>query len=408
MADFLTLDDAEVKNKTVLLRIDINVPYNEKTGKISDSDRLKEHSKTIKELSDKGAKLVVLAHQGRKGGADFIGLEQHATLLKAHTGKEIEFVSDIVGENAKEKIKSLKSSEIVLLDNVRFLEDEDVEKSPEEHKNSSIVKNLSPLVDIYINDAFSVAHRSHASVVGFTATLPSYAGRVMATEIEKLDSILTTMETSKHDTFVIGGAKPRDPLDVVNHMLKERTLEKVLVGGIVGQLFIMAKGHSLGSTEEFLKKNKYMEFLPQAKDLFGKYKDKIEIPIDVAIEVDGNREEILVETLPSDHLILDIGHKTVKKYSDIIKDSAIIGFKGPVGKYEDDGFGVGTKEVLESIAESKATSLIGGGHTLEALDKFGINREKFTHVSLGGGSLIKFLSDKPMPAVEALEKAANK
>lgn len=407
MAEFLTIDDTDVKDKTVLLRIDINVPYDEKTRKIGESDRISEHAKTIKELSDREAKLVLLSHQGRKGDPDFIHLDQHAALLSKHVGKEVKFVDDIIGEKAKEGIKSLKPGEILLLDNVRFLDDETEEKPPEEHKNSEIVRALSPLADIFINDAFSAAHRSQASVVGFTATLPSYAGKVMATEIEKLEGILNTMKTSEHDTFVLGGAKPSDPLDVMIFMLEKRILEKVLVSGVVGELFLIAKGYKLGATEDFLKNKKYTDSLPQVEELLNKYSDKIEIPVDVAIDDNEKRKEISVGDLPSDSLILDIGEKTIKKYTDVIKNSATIGFKGPTGKYEEDAFGIGTKLILEAIANSGRTSLVGGGHTLEALDKFKIDKSKFAHVSLGGGALIEFLSGRPMPAIQAL-KAATK
>lgn len=402
------MDDVDVKDKTVILRVDVNVPYDEKTGKICDSDRLKEHANTIKELSKKKAKLVILSHQGRKEDPDFISLEQHAKLLKKHVGKGVGFVDDVIEGMAKKRIKSLKPGGILLLDNVRFLEDETIEKSPEEHKKSSIVKNLAPLADIFVNDAFSAAHRAHASVVGFTAVLPSYAGRVMAEEVEKLDSILVTMKISKHDTFVIGGAKPKEPLDVVSHMLEKGTLEKVLVGGIVGQLFLIAKGHDLGTSEDYLQKRKYMDYLPQAKELLEKYEKKIEMPVDVAIDLNEIRSEIPVERLPTNHAILDIGSETIKKYRKIIRDSVTIGFKGPLGKYEEQGFDIGTMETLEAISNSKAISLVGGGHTLEALGRFKINRGKYTHISLGGGALIKFLSGKPMPAIEALKTAAKK
>ena len=401
------MDDIDVKDKTVILRIDINVPYNEETGKICDSDRLKEHAKTAKELSKKGAKLVVLSHQGRREDPDFISLDQHAKLLKKHVGKTVSFVDDVIEEKAKKKIKSLKPGDILLLDNVRFLDDEIDEKSPKDHKESLIVKNLAPLADIFVNDAFSAAHRSHASVVGFTTVLPSYAGRVMQEEVEKLESILVTMKISKHDTFVIGGAKPKDPLEVVSHMLEEGALEKVLVGGIVGQLFLIAKGHDLGTSEDYMQKRKYIDFLPQVKELLKKHGEKIEMPVDVAIDFHGIRSEIPIENLPSNHAILDIGSETIEKYRKIIRDSVTIGFKGPPGKYEEEGFGIGTMEVLDTISNSKAISLVGGGHTLEALSKFKISRDKFTHVSLGGGALIKFLSGKPMPGIEALKSVAK-
>jgi phosphoglycerate kinase len=408
MPEYLTLDDVDVKDKTVLLRIDINVPYDEKTGKISDSDRLRDHAKTVRELSDKGAKLVVLAHQGRAGDPDFIHLDQHAKLLEEHVGKEITFVDDIIGEKAKNKIKSLGSGQILLLDNVRFLEDETAEKTPEEHAKSQIVRNLAPLADIFVNDAFSVAHRSQASVVGFTPLIISCAGRNMVSEVGPLEGIFATMKMSKYDTFIVGGAKPNEPLDVASHVLRDGTVEKVLTGGIVGQLFLMAKGIELGAPGEFIRKKGWDEFLPQAEELISKHGDKIETPVDLAIDYNGVRKEIKVEELPTDYDVYDIGNKTIEKYSKIIKESITIGVKGPLGRYEDERFGLGTKKILEAVGESHAISLIGGGHTLNAVELYNVDKTKFTHVSLGGGSLITFLSGKPMPAIEALKKAVKK
>jgi len=408
MPDYLTQDDVDVKNRTVLLRIDVNVPYDLETGKISDSDRLRNHAKTIRELSDNGAKLVVLAHQGRVGDPDFIHLDQHAKLLEKHVGKKITFVDDIIGEKAKKEIKALAPGQILLLDNVRFLEDETANKTPEEHAKSQIARNLAPLADIYVNDAFSVAHRSQASVVGFTPLILSCAGRNLAGEVGPMEGIFATMKMSKYDTFILGGAKPNEPLDVASHVLRDGTVEKVLTGGIIGQLFLMAKGIDLGAPEEYIRKKGWDEFLPQAKELITEHGDKIMTPVDLAVDLDGERKEIPVEELPTDCDALDIGTKTVEKYSEIIKDSITIGVKGPAGKYEDDRFGLGTKKLLEAVGEARAITLIGGGHTLNAMEKYGVDKTKFTHVSLGGGSLITFLSGKPLPAIEALKKAVKK
>lgn len=397
-----------MSGKTVLLRVDINVPYEEKTGKISESDRLKEHAKTVKEISDKGAKLVILSHQGRKGDPDFIHLDQHAKLLGDYAEKDIKFVKDVIGDGAKDAIKSLDAGDVLLLDNVRLLDDETDEKKPEKHKESKIVKNLSPLADVFVNDAFSAAHRSHASVVGFTATLPSYAGRAMANEVENLEKIIEEMKKSEDAVFVLGGAKPEEPLDVMNFMLKEGMLGRVLVSGIVGELFLMAKGIRLGSTEEFLKKKEHLESLPEVQKIWETYGSRIETPIDVAFQVADKREEAPIEELPTDSMILDIGTKTIERYKNIIKAAPIIGLKGPAGKYEEDDFILGTKAILETVADCGGVSFVGGGHTLEAMNRLGIDRSKFTHVSLGGGSFIKFLSGKKMPAIEALEAAAKK
>ncbi len=407
MPEYLTLDDLDVKDQTVLLRIDVNVPYDPETGKISDSDRLRDHAKTVRELSDNGAKLVVLAHQGRAGDPDFIHLDQHAKLLEKHVGKKIKFVEDIIGEKAKKEIKALRPGQILLLDNVRFLEDETLNKTPEEHAKSQIVRNLAPLADLYVNDAFSVAHRSQASVVGFTPVLVSCAGRNLATEIGPLEGIFATMKLSKYDTFIVGGAKPNEPLDVASHVLRDGTVEKVLTGGIIGQLFLMAKGIDLGAPGKFIKKRGWDEFLPQAEELISKYGEKIETPVDLAIDVDGVRKEISIEELPTDYDVYDIGGKTIEKYTEIIKESITIGVKGPMGMYEDDRFGLGTKRILEAVGEAHAISLIGGGHTLNAIEKYGVDKTMFTHVSLGGGSLITFLSGRPLPAIEALKKAVK-
>jgi len=398
--DFLTLSDVEVKNKTVLIRVDINVPYDVANRSIQDSDRLREHAKTIKELSDKGAKVVVLAHQGRKGDADFIHLGQHAKLLEKHVGRRVQFVADVVGERAQQKIKFLSPKDILLLDNVRFLDDETEEKSPEEHADSQIVLELSPLADIFVNDAFSASHRSHASIVGFTETLPSYAGRVMERELVSCEKALNP---KRPNIFILGGVKPDDCIAIMRYMLEGKRLDTALTCGTVGELFLIAKGFNLGEKMKFYEEKDFLKLVPQAKQLLEKYGTKIEMPIDVAIDENG-RQEISVEELPVESTVLDIGNKTAQKYSEIIKNAKTIVVKGPAGVYEKQGFDAGAKLLLDSIANSKAFSLIGGGDTLVAIEKLGIDRNKFSYISLGGGALITYLSGKPMPGVEALKK----
>jgi len=403
--DFLTLDDVDVKDKTVLLRVDINVPYDVTTKKVQDSDRLREHAKTIKELSEKGAKVVILAHQGRKGDPDFIHLNKHVELLASHIGKEVEFVADIIGNRAVEKIKSLKSGDILLLDNVRFLDDETEEKTSEQHLNSQIVRNLITLADIFVNDAFSAAHRSHASIVGFTEALPSYAGRVMEKELMSCEK---TLNPERPNIFILGGVKPSDCLEIMKHMFEEKSLDKALTCGTVGELFLLVKGHDLGTKKQFFEEKGFLNLVPEAEELLEKYEDKIELPVDVAIEENEQRKEISVEELPTDSFLLDIGTKTAQEYAQMIEGAKTIVMKGPAGIYEKQGFEMGSRKILEAIVNSKAFTLIGGGDTLLAIEKLGIDRKKFSYISLGGGSLITYLSGKPMPAVEALKKAAQR
>lgn len=402
--NFLTLDEAEVANKTVLLRIDINVPYDEEKKQIQDSERIREHAKTIKELAEKKAKVVILAHQGRKGDPDFIHLDQHAKLLEKYVEKKVQFVDDIIGEKAVKKIKALKPGEILLLDNVRFLDEETEEKTSKEHAKSKLVKTLSKVADIFVNDAFSAAHRGHASIVGFTEVLPSYAGRIMERELKSEEKALDPLGIN---VFVLGGAKPDDCLNIMDYMFKKRpgSIEKVLTCGTVGEIFLAAKGHDLGKeTKEFFAKKGFDKLIDQAKELLKNYELEIELPVDVAFEENGKRKEIFVKDLPVEKILQDIGSETAKKYGEIIKNARTVVVKGPAGVYEKQGFELGTKLILEAIANSKAFSLIGGGDTLVAMEKLGLDKTKFSYISLGGGALITSLSGKEMPGVEALLK----
>lgn len=400
--DFFTLDGIDVKNKTVVLRVDINVPYDLATRSIQDSARLREHSKTIKELSDKGAKVVVLAHQGRRGDTDFIHLDQHAELLSKHIGKKVEFVEDVIGEKATEGIKSLKPENVLLLDNVRFLDEETEEKLPEEHAKGRLVQTLAPLADIFVNDAFSASHRGHASITGFAAVLLPVAGRVMEKEIVSCEKLL---KPKRPIVYVLGGAKPEEPIGIMKRMLKEEKIDKALTCGVLGEMFLMARGVELGdATRGFLEKKNFLGSTAELKILVEKYGKKIEIPIDVAIEENGKRKDISVQELPADNQILDIGVETAKKYANEIKKAKTIVVKGPAGVYEKPGFETGTKTILEAIAESKAFSLIGGGDSSVAVEKLGIDKTKFSYISLGGGALITYLSGKPMPGIECLKR----
>ncbi len=404
MKNYKTIDDCNFKGKTTILRVDINSPV-DKDGKVEVSDRSIEAAKTIREISNKKAKLVVLAHQGRKGRDDFLPLKQHARILTKYSKKKVKFIDDIIGKEAVKAVKSLKNGQVILLDNVRFLPDEKDNKTPKQHSKSQLVRVLSPLADVYVNDAFSAAHRSHASLVGFTAALPSYIGRIMEKEIGSLEKIFTRMKKSEHDTFVLGGAKPKDPLEIMEHMLGEGTLETVLVTGIVGHLFMIADGYNLGQkTVDFLEEKEYFKFLPHTKKIWKKYKKKIMIPVDLAEDYKGKRREISVEDLPAKNQLMDIGIKTMSKYTKIIKESKNIVMKGPAGVYEDDEFGLGTKTILKAIRNSDGTSLIGGGHTLSAMSRFNISRNGYNHVSLAGGALITYLSGKKLPVLEALKK----
>lgn len=407
MVKFLTLDDMKVKDKVVLVRVDFNSPVDPQTKKILDDARIRAHGRTtIKELSDKGAKVVVLAHQGRKGNADFIPTEQHAEILSKILGRPVKYVDDVFGEKAKTEIKKLKSGEILVLDNVRTFAAETREGTPEEHAKTELVKNLAPLADFFVNDAFAAAHRGHVSIVGFTEVLPSAAGRIMERELKSLGKVLEKPE--RPCIFILGGAKADDSLEISRYVLDNNVADYVLTGGVVGQVFLAAKGTDLGKANmEFLKQQELMDLIPGIRELEKKYPEKVKVPKDIAVEANQKRKEIPVEKLPTDYTMFDIGPKTVEEYSKIIRNAKTIVVSGPMGVYENNEFSFGTKHILEEIANSKAFSLAGGGHTIGALEEFRL-ADKISYVSTAGGALIEFLMGKKLPGVNALEKAATR
>ena len=407
MPKFLTLDDFDVKDKVVLVRVDFNSPVDPQTKKIIDDTRIKAHGETtIKELSERGAKVVVLAHQGRPGDPDFISLEQHAQILGRILGKPVKFVDDVYGERAKNAIRGLKSGEILVLDNVRNFPREAKDAPPEEHAKSDLVANLAPLADLFVNDAFAAAHRSHASIVGFTVLLPSAAGRIMEKELKALSRVMESPE--KPCIYILGGAKADDSLRISKYVLDNNIADHVLTAGITGHLFLVARGYDLGKPNmELLEKNKLLDLVPGIKELMDKYPGRIEVPVDLAIEVEGKRKEISVEELPTNYPIYDIGERTIKRYTELIMKAKSIVFSGPPGVFEREEFRKGTKALFEAIASSKAFSLIGGGHSIAAVQSLGL-ADKMGYISTAGGALIEFLMGRKLPGVVALEEAAKR
>jgi len=403
-----TLDNVEVKGKRVFVRIDMNSPYDEATKKIEPSERIKAHAETIRELAKKGAKVIVLAHQGRKGDVDCISLEQHAQALEKFVKRKVTFVDDIVGEKAKRAISSMRDGWIVVLDNVRFLDDETKYKTAEEYSQSTLVKELGPLCDLFVLDAFSVAHRAQASVVGLGLKGGAVAGRVMQRELEALDKVSNPAHPV---VFVMGGAKPDDSIVTLEKWLSEGKVDTALTGGVLGSIMVAAKGKKLGASDKYLEDKKLVEFIPKAKELLEKYGDKIAIPKDVAVEIDGKRQDISIRKLPSDGPILDIGKRTTTTYKKIVLGAKTIVVNGPMGVYEKEEFEYGTKKVFKAIEKASkagAFSLLGGGHTISALAKFKIRQKNLGYVSLAGKALIAYLNGDKLPGVEMLKQADSK
>lgn len=407
MPSIKTIDDFDFKGKTALVRVDFNSPIDPKTKKVLDDTRIKAHGEsTIKELSQKGARVVILAHQGRPGDPDFTPLKEHAQLLGKILGKPVKYVDDVFGEKAQKAIKELKNGEILVLDNVRNFADEQKKGTPEEHAKTEMVRKLAPLADVFVNDAFAAAHRAHVSIVGFTAVLPSVAGRIMEREVKALTKVVQNPE--KPCVYVLGGAKADDALKISQYVLKNEIADHVLTGGVVGHLFLAAKGIDLGKPNmAFLEKKELMSFVSGIKELMNSYPKNIEVPVDLAVEADKKRMEIPVSKLPTNYPIFDIGPETVKKYVAIIKGAKSIVVSGPMGVFENKQFAFGTTKTFEAIASSKAFSLVGGGHSIAAVEELGLAK-KMGYVSTAGGALIEFLMGEKLPGVVALEKAASR
>jgi len=391
--------DHNVHGKKVLIRVDLNSPV--ENGKITGSARINAHAKTIKSLSDRGAAVIVLSHQGREGHEDFIGLEQHAKLLHDKIGKDVIFIANVVGADAERAISRLKPGEIMVLDNVRFLPCE----TGHNEGLGEIVHHLSPIVDYYVLDALSVAHRKHSSVVGFSKKIPCFAGDVLAAEIEAVEKV----RNSRDVTFIFGGSKVEDSFAVMKKWLEEGRAREVLVGGALSVLFLHAAGHGVGESATYLRDSGLEQHLPAAKSLLQDFDGKIVLPVDVGLSVKDPHSEN-VERLDADvgqihkGQIWDVGPKTVARYTETINNSHSVVMNGPLGVYEMDDFSKGTRSVLETIARCDAFSLLGGGHTITALERFNIDKKYFGYVSLSGKALVEYLCGKALPGIVALDE----
>lgn len=406
MKEYNTLDDFDVENKTVLLRVDFNLPLDKKTFEILDTTRIKLVLPTIQELIEKNAKIVILAHQGRKGSWDFISMEKHAKALQKLLGKEVKFVDDIYGEKATNAIKNLENKEILFLDNVRKFSEETEKKSAEEHAKSELVQSLYPLADIFVNDAFAAAHRAQCSLIGFTNVLPSCAGRLMEKELATLEKVVKNPE--KPCIFLFGGAKFSDVIVTIEQVLANKTADKILLTGLPANAFLKAEGYNLGEKNEsaLLEEGK-TEHFEEIKKVLATFSDDIYLPVDFAVSENEKRKEINLNDLPSDYNLFDIGEKTIEKFEEILTTAKTVFLSGPCGVFENPLFKKGTEKIFKFVADSEAFSIVGGGHTVAAVEQLSL-REKISHISTGGGSLEKFMMGEKLVVVEALKEAKKK
>ncbi len=399
-----TLDDVNVHEKTVAVRVDFNSPVDPATKKLLDDTRIRIHAEsTIRELVEKEAKTVILAHQGRRGEPDFISLKQHADRLSEILGLQVKFVDDIFGEKARKAIAGLRKGEVLVLENVRFWNGERRKGTPEEHSKTEFVRSLAPLFDVYVVDAFAAAHRPHVSMVGFAPVVKHYvAGRVMEKEIRALIRVRNNPE--RPCTYILGGAKAEDSADIVETVFREDIADYVLTGGLVANLFLYSAGIDIGEPNiRLLEKKGFLGLRNRIKKLLEKYGEKIVLPQDLAIKTEQGRREVSLDELPISHPILDVGLKTANIYSRKITESKTVVMNGPLGVFEEKDFEKSTLMVFEAMSKSEAYTLIGGGHTIAAATKLGYI-DRFSHVSTGGGALIEYLVKGTLPVIEVLKR----
>ena len=407
-----TLDEFDVKGKTVLCRVDMNQPVDRATDSLKSIQRITACAPTVKELSDKGAKVVLLAHQGSDiEYKNFYCTRPHAKVLTELLGREVKWIEDVCGPTAREAIKGMKDGEIILLDNVRFCSEEQtlfemkLQLSHEEQAKTQVVTKLAPLADLYVCDAFAAAHRDQPTLCGFEQVLPSAMGRLFEREYCVVSEL---MEKPEHPcVFVLGGSKISDAFMMMETVLGSGAADTVLTGGLVGQILLASQGVEIGSgTLGFINKSGYGEFIEKARGIYEKYADRIVLPADLSQITDGKRDEAKVGAIPADFNAMDIGAETAAKYREIILGAKTVFANGPVGVFEVAESEYGTKVLFESMADTAAYTVVGGGDSVTAAKKYGVT-DKLGYICTGGGALIRFLTGEELPVVKALRYAAR-
>ena len=400
MPPFFTIDDLDTHNKVVLVRVDLNSPIGP-DGEILDDIRFRSHIPTIRALDD--AKAVLIAHQSRPGKKDFTTMENHAKKLSSLIGKSVMYVDDIFGSHALQTIREMDNGEVVLLENLRFSSEEVLKAPADDLAKTHLVKKLSLVTDLYLNDAFGTAHRAQTSIVAFPLVLTSGAGKLMEKEVDMLTKALTTSQRPR--IFMLGGTKADDSIKVIEHVLSQGSADKVLVTGVVANVFLAASGVDIGRPSlDYIKSLGYEGCVEVCKKLLDMYDGKIMMPIDVALNNNGNRLDAHLEDLPpTECLIYDIGIETIVAYSRELKSAGTVVINGPAGVFEQKAFALGTDETLKAAAQSKL-SILGGGHIAAAARRIGIDK-LITHISTGGGACIDFLAGETLPGITALVDA---
>ncbi|GAK05594.1 phosphoglycerate kinase [Geomicrobium sp. JCM 19037] len=387
-----TISDHDLQGKTVFCRVDFNVPMDGTT--VTDDTRIRAALPTIEALQKAGAKIILASHLGRPKGEVVEGLRMNpvAERLNELVGGGVQKVDHVVGESVKEAASALSEGEVLLIENVRF--------EPGEEKNDAeLAKAFAELADVYVNDAFGAAHRAHASTEGIAHHLPSAAGLLLEKELEVLGKALEN--PSRPFVAIIGGAKVKDKIDVIDHLLDK--VDTLILGGGLAYTFVRAQGHGVG--QSLLEEDK----IETAKSFMKKAEDngvELLLPTDVKVaaefSAEADKKIVPISEIPDDWQALDIGPETVQTFAKAIRESKLVVWNGPMGVFEMDPYADGTKGVAAAMAGSDTYTIIGGGDSAAAVHKFGVERA-MSHVSTGGGASLEFMEGKTLPGVTALQ-----
>lgn len=406
-----TLDDTPCEDRTVLCRVDINSPVDRERGTLRDTTRIRFCLPTIEELADRGAKVVLMAHQGGDlEYKNYVSTEPHAEVLSQLMGRRVDFIDDVCGPAARERIRGLRRGEVLLLDNVRFMAEEmtlfetKLKLTPEEQARTIVVRKLAPLADLYVCDAFAAVHRSQPTLVGFEEVLPSAMGRLFERELSALTKVRQAPE--RPCLYVLGGAKIQDAFLMMGAVLGDGAADKVLTCGLVANIMLAAKGVDIGKPSmDFLYTSNLGEYIKIAGDILESFKDRVLVPEDLAYVDEAGRHELSVYELPASGLVVDVGHMTVERYRTEISQARTIFVNGPAGVFEKPESEHGTKSLWEAIVSSGAFSVIGGGDSVSAANKYDLAQE-FSYVCTAGGGLVRFLAGEELPVITALKRSA--
>ena len=389
----MTVSDAELSGKKVLLRCDFNVPQDKTTGAITSDKRIVASLPTIRYLLEHGAAVIACSHLGKPKGTwkESLTLAPVAQRLSELLGMDVIFAKDIVGEDAKAKAAALQPGQLLLLENLRF--------DPREEKNDpEFAKALADMAELYVSDAFGTVHRAHASTAGVAAYLPAYAGLLVEKELSVMGKALD--DPKRPFVAILGGAKVSDKIGVINNLLEKA--DTIIIGGGMAYTFLKAQGGEIGTS--LLEADR----LDYAREMIQKAADRkvrLLLPVDTAIgdtfAADCTRKVVPSMEIPADWMGLDIGPETIKLFSDAVKDAGTVVWNGPMGVFEFPTFAVGTEAIAKALAESGAVTIVGGGDSAAAVEKLGY-ADRMTHISTGGGASLEFLEGKELPGVACL------